>query len=74
MTAFSILVKLSDNKPLKNIAKADITTHLTIQIADVNCSHMLNYILCEIRFIHFLFGDKKISYFTINITMRNTIY
>ncbi len=46
MTAFSILVKLSDNKPLKTIAKADITTHLTIQIADVNCSHMINYILC----------------------------
>lgn len=32
MTEFSILAKLSDNKPLKNIAKADITTHLTIQI------------------------------------------
>lgn len=45
MTEFSILAKLSDNKPLKNIAKADITTHLSIQIADVNCSHMLNYIL-----------------------------
>lgn len=45
MTEFSILAKLSDNKPLNSIAKADITTHLTIQIADVNCSHMLNYIL-----------------------------